>query len=122
VVGGRSQDNTNKNYGLVKTFFCCARQTIAKRSRRENSTHVERPHGARLGEWTALAAALGAMARAGATKTGDKTMSKTYISCRDGMCGATDCPSCSPHYFRGGVQVEDLEENQPVETEADENE
>lgn len=46
---------------------------------------------------------------------------KTYISCRDGMCGATDCPSCSPHYFRGGVQVDDLDDlDESDKTETDE--
>jgi hypothetical protein len=51
-----------------------------------------------------------------------KMKNQTYTACRDGRCGATDCPSCSPHYFRGGVQVDDLQENQPSETETVESE
>lgn len=34
-----------------------------------------------------------------------------YISCKDGMCGATDCPKCSPHYFKSGINVNDIEED-----------
>jgi hypothetical protein len=36
-------------------------------------------------------------------------MSNKYVSCSDGFCGATDCPRCSPHRFRCGVLIEDIQ-------------
>jgi hypothetical protein len=37
---------------------------------------------------------------------------KPYWQCLDGLCGALDCPRCSPQCFRGGVFIKDLEDQQ----------
>ena len=37
---------------------------------------------------------------------------KRYIQCPDRMCGADDCPRCRPENFRGGVYIEDIEEEE----------
>jgi hypothetical protein len=37
-----------------------------------------------------------------------------YSSCSDGFCGASDCPKCSPHCFRGGVFVDEIERQEEL--------
>lgn len=40
----------------------------------------------------------------------DEFRKPRYISCRDGYCGAEDCPKCRPGNFREGVYIGDIEE------------
>jgi hypothetical protein len=34
---------------------------------------------------------------------------RSYIRCKDGLCGADDCPTCRPGNFTDGVWNEDIE-------------
>ena len=41
---------------------------------------------------------------------------KKYWSCPDRMCGATDCPSCRPENFRGGVLIDEMQDELMLES------
>lgn len=39
----------------------------------------------------------------------EHTGKRRYRSCKDHMCGASDCPKCNPWNFRGGVFIADCD-------------